>query len=262
MSAAGVATPPRSLNADRGAVPVATDPVPGRVRDAARPLPGRLAPALRRRARRPDPRHARRRSPTGWRVRADLMPRPRGNGCAAAAARVPAHPQRRLAGAVGVGAVRARRRDRRQDHRALAQALPAHGTREHRRLRRLTAVAIASAVLVAAGIALLCRRRRGCARRRLARGRAARADGRGLTVAAVPARSRSCIWAHGLTVAQRNGHDAPTAQRSCAGPCSPRPACWLGPRSRRGSRASCAAGRAVLRAQAVIAPVVAPQWRR
>jgi hypothetical protein len=194
-----------------------------------------------------------------WRVRADLI---------ASAARVRLHgggdAGRRIGGGASLvlwawalfvlaGAILVKTTEHWQ------AALPAHaGTGAHVAFDVLTVAAIVSAVLVAAGIALVLPATARFARDgglRVVRSRALVAIA--LTAVVVPGLIAIAVWGHGLTVAQRNGHDAlygaaVVAWAALGAACL---LAWTAVATRIARELRCR--RAVLRAQALIAAVVA-----
>ena len=139
------------------------------------------------------------------------------------------------------------------------RALPAHaGSGAHAAFDGLTVAAIVCAVLIAGGIAMMLP----AAARFLREGgwhvlRTRALTAIALTVVVVPALVALAVWAHGLTVAQRNGHDAVYgAAVVCwavlAAACL---LAWTSVATRCARELRCPRG--VLRVQGLIAPVVA-----
>ncbi len=139
------------------------------------------------------------------------------------------------------------------------RALPPHaGAGAPAAFDGFVAAAVVSAVLVAAGIALMLPATARFIRDggwRVVRGRALIAIA--LTAVVVPALVAIGVWAHGLTVAQRNGHDAGygAAVVCWAGLAAACLLAWTSVATRCAREVRCRRG--VLRAQALIAPVIA-----
>jgi hypothetical protein len=139
------------------------------------------------------------------------------------------------------------------------RALPAHtGAGAHAAFDGLAVAAIVSAALVASGITMTLPATARFIREggwRALRGRALTAFA--LTAVVVPALVAISVWAHGLTVAQRNGHDAGyRAAVVCwamlAAACL---LAWTSVATRCARELRCS--RRVLRAEGLIAPLVA-----